>query len=254
MSPYSWDWPHLFQELVEKCDESGNIYCMSIEEAEKFRRTPIRKGFGLANLCKNVIPKYERKYPGYIFYVKDRDEPNDRKYLCCEHINTTCVRKSSFELKLDEAKEGFKRILDNVKMLIKDTEILADKDRYTSFPLGILSLEELGKAILLAKTIQQSKQKVSVGKWWFSHRQKLRSALMFNSGIPENLLDHIINTLEKARIEGLYVDWKDERWFYPQHEGSAWLERLRSPKDAREIIGSAKDLLEKVYETFRVFI
>ena len=106
-------------------------------------------------------------------------------------------------------------------MLIKDTEILAGKDRYTSFPLGILSLEEIGKAILLAKTIQQSKQKVKVGGLWIDHYKKLRSVLTFNSGIPENLLDHIINTLEKARVEGLYVDWKDEIWVYPQHEGMA---------------------------------
>jgi AbiV family abortive infection protein len=155
-----------------------------------------------------------------------------------------------FELELDEAKEGFRKIIDNAEMLIKDTEILAGKDRYTSFPFGILSLEEIGKAILLAKTIQKSTQKVRIGKWWISHCKKLRSALTFNSGIPENLIDYIITTLEKARVEGLYVDWKDEMWIYPQHEGMAWLMRLRSPNDAEQIIGSAKNLLKEVKETY----
>ena len=66
----------------------------------------------------------------------------------------------------------------------------------------------------------------------------------------ENLIDHIITTLEKARVEGLYVDWKDEMWIYPQHEGMAWLMRLRSPTDAEQIIASAKSLLKKVKETY----
>jgi len=155
-----------------------------------------------------------------------------------------------FELELNEAKEGFRKIIDNVEMLIEDSDVLASRDRYTSFPLGILALEEIGKAILLAQTIQKSNGKVRIN-WWGDHREKLRSALTFNSGIPSNLLDHIINTLEKARVEGLYVDWKDEMWIYPQHEGMAWLVSLRSPNDAREIINRAKYLLQNVKETFK---
>jgi len=162
----------------------------------------------------------------------------------------TNSHREGLTLELDEAKEGFKIILDNAKMLIEDSDVLASRGRYTSFPLGILALEEIGKAILLAQTIQKSNGKVRIN-WWGDHRKKLRNALTFNSEIPSNLLDHIINTLEKAKVEGLYVDWKDGVWLYPQDEGMAWYVSLRSTKDAREIINGAKYLLQNVKETFK---
>lgn len=75
-----WDWDSIFQYLVKKCDESGGKYCLSIEEGARFKEGRVRKGWGIYNFKKNVLPRYQGRYPEYDFKII-----NGRKYLCCTH-------------------------------------------------------------------------------------------------------------------------------------------------------------------------
>jgi len=79
----SWDWDNVFQKFVQKCEEQGGGYCMSIGEGSEFKDGKIGIGWGEGNLRNKIIPRYKRKYPGYIFSIADRKEPRDRYYLCC---------------------------------------------------------------------------------------------------------------------------------------------------------------------------
>ena len=81
----SWDYEELFGFLIKKCNEIGSKYCISIDEAAKYKKGTVGKGFGLASFCKKFIPEYERKNPGYIFYIKN-EEKYDNRYLCCEKV------------------------------------------------------------------------------------------------------------------------------------------------------------------------
>lgn len=75
-----WAWDRIFQHLVENCDESGGEYCLPIEEAARFKKGQVRKGWGIYNFKKNVLPRYQPLYPEYDFKIT-----NKRRYLCCTH-------------------------------------------------------------------------------------------------------------------------------------------------------------------------
>lgn len=76
-----WDWDRFIPYMVRKCDENDGRYCISIEEARKFKNGPVGKGFGIANFYNNVKDRYEQRYPRYVFSIID-----NRRYLCCKYI------------------------------------------------------------------------------------------------------------------------------------------------------------------------
>ena len=76
-----WDWECVFKMLIEGCEEKGR-YCLSIEKGAVCKDGDVGKGWGKYNLETNVIPRYQDRYPNYMFWVS-----NNRHYLRCEKIN-----------------------------------------------------------------------------------------------------------------------------------------------------------------------
>jgi hypothetical protein len=74
-----WNWDEVFHYLVNKCNENAGYYKLSIEEGALFKEGTIGKGWGAYNFRRNVIPRYQERYPSYEFGVSD-----DRKYLWCK--------------------------------------------------------------------------------------------------------------------------------------------------------------------------
>ena len=62
------------------------------------------------------------------------------------------------EDKLEHAKSGFRVIIDHTDQLLKDSDLLIKKKRYSaSVPLSVLAIEELGKAIFISTSIRLQK-------------------------------------------------------------------------------------------------
>jgi AbiV family abortive infection protein len=134
---------------------------------------------------------------------------------------------------LKSVQTGIELSLKNTQRLLDDAKLLFENKRYASaVSLGVLSLEELGKAILLLNELVQKKDaSATVWKKIFrdadAHIKKLKAPHKYNKLLGfeseyysgEQKINTIINSLSKdfnlRKQRGFYVDWIEGKWWSP---------------------------------------
>ena len=134
---------------------------------------------------------------------------------------------------LESVQIGIERSLENTQRLLDDAKLLFENKRYaSSLSLGALSLEELGKTILLLNELVQERD-VSTTLWKKifrsadAHIEKFKAPHKYHELLGFKSVDYserqkintIINALCKdfnlRKQRGFYVDWIEGKWWSP---------------------------------------
>lgn len=134
---------------------------------------------------------------------------------------------------LNNVQMGIELSLENAKRLLEDAKLLFENKRYASaVSLGALSLEELGKAVLLLNELTQKRDiSASAYKKIFrsreAHIEKFKAPFKYaelygfkSVGYVEKqrinkLIDAFSKDFNLRKQRGFYVDWIKGKWWSP---------------------------------------
>jgi len=117
-------------------------------------------------------------------------------------------------------KEGLLKCLKHSRRLISGAEELEKQSEHANAVcLAIIAEEEIGKGVFLLRHLK-IKKGITRDEWKkyskerSAHINKLREFREFFKKLPKKRDYKIdVNLLQKIKVGGFYVDWKDDNWY-----------------------------------------